>query len=274
MNAQTSFSDLEKAPPAAPPTLYLNVIFHGLCVFVERKTDIAVFLPNMGDEHVYRAGTWLAETSLKRGSEFVLDGVKSGRALFDRQKYLFIPNLRRSRKQPFVRMTFPRPLEIFQLRPVTLQDKLSGATASKLPSREWATQTVFRYEVGDLGALRLGEHPWVPAFVGDTANLHIYAEPEVGQDLGHSRREFEKGVELFKDVSLTLNTVPLVPPVEKENLPKGVSAVELDDLIPRSRRLALMGRFQKTARSLDLVWDDTEPFGGSPSACGNVSGGC
>jgi len=54
--------------------VHLNVLFHGLFVFVDRPNGIEVLIPDMGADHVYRAGEWLGETTLARGS-YELSGV-------------------------------------------------------------------------------------------------------------------------------------------------------------------------------------------------------
>jgi hypothetical protein len=50
-------------------------------------------------------------------------------------------------------------------------------------------------------------------------------------------------------------------------LPKQLTAEELEDLIPRTRRLALLGRYKTAARDLNLAWDGAEDYGESVSAC-------
>src|SRR5438874_13496708 len=56
----------------------LNVIFHGLFSF-DQEEEIIAYIPDMGSEHQYTAGNWLAETSLEEHGEFILDGVIPGR---------------------------------------------------------------------------------------------------------------------------------------------------------------------------------------------------
>ena len=42
----------------------VNVIFRGMFLFFQRKQMIDVLIPNIGSEHVYRAGLFLGETSM------------------------------------------------------------------------------------------------------------------------------------------------------------------------------------------------------------------
>ena len=60
-------------------TLY--VLFHGSMVFVERHNDmIDVLLTDMGGEHAYRAGSWLAEACFRTRRPLTLCGVNKGEA--------------------------------------------------------------------------------------------------------------------------------------------------------------------------------------------------
>ena len=52
----------------------LNVILHGLLTIAKASEEITVYVPNMGSDHVYRAGNWLTETTMDQG-EFTLRGV-------------------------------------------------------------------------------------------------------------------------------------------------------------------------------------------------------
>jgi hypothetical protein len=71
-------------------TLSLNVIFHGLCVFVGKRNEIEVLLPDLSPVHVFRAGVWLAETNIRPGAQLSLEGVTPGTAIFERRENLLI----------------------------------------------------------------------------------------------------------------------------------------------------------------------------------------
>src|SRR5690349_2546750 len=51
----------------------LNVILHGSVVFFESDTEITAYLPNLGPEHVYKAGTWFAETAIDEHADLKLE---------------------------------------------------------------------------------------------------------------------------------------------------------------------------------------------------------
>ena len=55
----------------------LNVILHGLFAFDHQNDEIVAHIPNMGSEHTYKAGTWLAENALAEHSNLKLTGVKT-----------------------------------------------------------------------------------------------------------------------------------------------------------------------------------------------------
>jgi hypothetical protein len=55
-----------------PDDATLFVIFHGSWSFLDTPNYVYVKTPEMGDEHVYRSGNWLAEHELPHGSYFRL----------------------------------------------------------------------------------------------------------------------------------------------------------------------------------------------------------
>src|SRR5262245_29871520 len=55
----------------------LNVILHGLFAFDQNDKEIVAYIPNLGSEHLYKAGNWLAETNLEERADLELKGVDS-----------------------------------------------------------------------------------------------------------------------------------------------------------------------------------------------------
>jgi hypothetical protein len=53
----------------------LNVILHGLFAF-DQEDEIVAYIPNLGSEHLYKAGSWLAETNLDEQADVRLAGVR------------------------------------------------------------------------------------------------------------------------------------------------------------------------------------------------------
>lgn len=265
-----------------PKRLY--VVFHGLFAFFQRRKarTIEVYMPDLRETrktvsgavevyspHVYRAGNWLAETGIWPGADLTLQGVTAGDAFIDRKRNVILkgPN-RRSAVPAYARIVFPLPAEVIPLReiPVRLGIDIVGSSIDRLRGSNLASIPVFRYDVPDIAVLGLGKHPWVPAAVNDTVTLHVFAEPETPQGAEHSHSEFGKAFELFEGVDLRL-AAPLMLPRITDQLPAGVSADELEDLTPRTRRLAVVGRIRKAGGNPADAWDRTEAYGENPTAC-------
>jgi len=258
------------------PSLSLNVIFHGLCVFVGKKTGIDILLPDLAPEHVFRAGVWLGETNIQPGAELTLQGVTAGDAIFERRLNVMVlpencDRFPRSQAKPFATLIFPRPNRIYSLRQVALKpgDDLIGPIdyLYKLDDGTilQSSVQVFQYYVPDENQLALTNHRWIPAFVDGVTNLHIFAEPETPQPIGHSIGEFGKGSEMFQGLDLKRTRASILP--EFTDVPPGIRKEELEDLIPRTRRMALLGRYRITGEDPALAWDEADPFGGDTTAC-------
>lgn len=262
----------------------LFVVFHGLFAFFQRRKaqTIEVYMPDLRETrrtvsgtvevyspHVYRAGHWLGETEVWPGADLTLQGVTPGTAVIDRKRNIILkgPN-RRSAVPAYARIVFPLPAEVIPLReiPVRLGVDIVGTSIDRLRGTNLASIPVFRYDVPDVASLRLGKHPWVPAAVNDTVTLHVFAEPETPQGAEHSHYEFAKAFELFEGVDLRL-AAPVTLPDVKPPYPPGLNGEELEDLAPRSRKMAKLGRLRKAGRSMADAWNDAIPFGEHPSAC-------
>src|SRR6266567_4396166 len=109
-------------PPV--PALNVNVIFHGLFLFVEQNGFLDVLIPNMGKEHVCRAGTFLAEETLiplPLATPYFLDGVTAGAKEFDDDKNIVFEDQDFDRTASldlvYARIVLPKPAEIVSLRP-------------------------------------------------------------------------------------------------------------------------------------------------------------
>jgi len=265
-------------------TLSLNVIFHGLCVFVAKKIGFEVLLPDMGPEHVFRAGAWLAETNIQPGATLTLDGVTPGDAVFKRKKNLLVlpenaGHFPRSSAVPYATLTLPRPSKIYSRRHVVLTPgvEIVGSGTNSIYIREntgeddgkvWqSTIQVLHYDVPDENRLALINHRWIPAFVNGVTNLHIFAEPETLQPIGHSITEFGEGSAMFQGLDLRRARASILPEFDPKCLAPGVTSEELEDLIPRTKRMALLGRYKTSGEDPGLAWDDLDLFGGDPTSC-------
>jgi hypothetical protein len=271
--------------PKTNSVLSLNIIFHGLCVFVGKRGGFQVLLPDLGPEHAFRAGVWLAETNIKPGVELSLEGVIPGNgwlpgtAILERRKNLMVlpeksDKFPRSSAKPYATMVLPRPKAIHSLCPVVLTpgDDIVGNSQDSLYVRDdktiWqSTIQIFNYDVSDETLLALTNHRWIPAFVKGVTNLHIFAEPETPQPVSHSITEFGEGSALFQGLDLRRSRASIVPQFSFDDLPPGVRKEELEDLVPRTKRMGFLGRYKCSGIDPGLAWDDQDTFGGDPTAC-------
>src|SRR5262249_17949930 len=100
----------------------LNVILHGTFAYIDKhgedSIDALVPLPSDRVDHVFRAGNWLGETELHRGT-YELKGVKHGSDRFNNRSNLIFenkcPRAPRDRAKEYARLILPRPVRIFSL---------------------------------------------------------------------------------------------------------------------------------------------------------------
>ncbi|MBL8219418.1 MAG: hypothetical protein JNL62_09315 [Bryobacterales bacterium] len=235
----------------------LNVIFHGLFVFVQnmrrgRRAGITALLPNVGPYHGYLAGNWLSELSLAPG-DYALTGVETGDGEFNRRDHFLFRNCRTrpsvSRFELYAQLSLPQPEFIWSLRSV---DMPARTRRGELVTVRAAHTHVFVYRVSEKGELfdiRLGEHPWAPDadYVSDFANLHVFNSPETRPRVAHHLDEFQTATSLLNNIELRLDdTPPLLPGIPGRNsfpaAVQGVARAELEDLSSRNIRLGEMGR--------------------------------
>jgi hypothetical protein len=261
------------------------VILHGLFAIGEddQRNHIVVYIPNMGSDHLYKAGNWLAETTLAQGADLTLAGVDEGHEDFDPTHNIFLEGVQLGDatccNRVYAVLRLPRPpLPIKSLlRIATSLDAIGGDPSSKgkiqtnNPARlECGTVQVLSYPFQSDSELHLGNHPWEPALDGSFVNLHIMSEPEKNPEQDHVRHSFQMAMGLFDGVDLSLLR-PMQPTdlrAEAAEIPDGVNALELQSLIQRQQWLAMLGRGIKERRDLNSIWYAPTPFGGgNPDTC-------
>src|SRR6266852_2607314 len=141
---RTNMDQMKSTPaplnlPGSPGKL--NVIFHGLFGFdqeTKTKEEIAVYIPNMGSAHRYKAGNWLAETTLAKG-EYKLEGVTKGSTdnKLNKDRNIVLDDVAvkaNPDKPPYATLRLPYPsLPIQSLRRLTIPaDGLAGSTKPKV----------------------------------------------------------------------------------------------------------------------------------------------
>lgn len=275
----------------------LNVILHGLVMFFQRQNEITAYLPNMGPEHAYRAGTWLAETAIDEHADITLRVPKNGHTgdifRFDPNpdKNVFLKGVRPCTcgcEDHTIYATFHLPYpdeEIRSLAPLKIpmdalegQDKEGledavGDAKGEVKEVSSASVQVLTYHFATDRDLCLDNHPWEPLVVRENGtnyvNLHIFAEPELSVNEDHVVHAFQAATAIFAGVDLRLKK-PLKPGPMDIPDPQiaGILKLELEDLVHRRRRLDVLGRAIRESRDLNSIWNDPVPFvDGDPNTC-------
>jgi hypothetical protein len=279
---------MESAPAKLPGSPgKLNVILHGLFDFDQEKAkeEIAVYIPNVGSEHLYKAGNWLAETTLAEGADLKLTGVTKGSTdnKLNPNRNIILGNVpikaNAGNTYAILRLPFPSlPIQSLQRLTIT-EDGLAGGTKPEVldgrPAVQSATVQVLTYPFESDANLTLGNHPWEPVLEDGYVNLHVFSEPERNLMEDHLRHAFQASMGLFEGVDLKLErpALPTDLDAEKKEIPPGVHELELEGLVRRQRRLAVLGRAIKESRDLNAIWDEPTPFDGNDAtACSGSLG--
>jgi hypothetical protein len=216
-------------PPSAPDPGgkplpgYVNVIFMGQFLFVEGPNMIEVLVPNLGAEHVYRAGLFLSHVSLNpkpMSQPYVLTGVDNGGKGFDRAPtnpvlsgYNYRSGL--TQDEVYARFILPRPMEICSLRPtknpIQANDPSGLVNKQKFPGVQ-----ILRYSSTDLNQVCFSGHPLPEApgnhemqdsagKVREFVNLHVIAEPEIRAiSMAHPSHAFMTTIDLIEGLQGTI----------------------------------------------------------------------
>ena len=249
-----------------PDAPNVNVIFHGLFLFVKQKGFMDVLITNMGHDHVYRAGTFLAEETLMPApisTPYFLDGVTGGDASFDTSNNIVFDdkdfNHRAPASEVYARLVLPIPIEIVSLRPT--EDALEadydpdGVVDGKNP----CGVQILRYHADDLDAVALPPHEATLGKNkgGTVLNLHIISEPDsemVHED--HVRNGFERTLHLLRgvDTPIFIRNLTALSLLKTDDTTRGFAAIETLDVRERALMLALAG----------IDWRDRKSHTGLP----------
>jgi hypothetical protein len=260
----------------------LNVVFHGTFVYQRdtKANHITAWIPTI-DQHVYRAGNWLAETELLNGN-YRLEGVaKDGRGTFDPARNLILkrPRIKPDEGRMHAKLILPWPKTITSLRVATVareflqpSDELEGNS----DPQHIATVQVFTYPFEDDTKLKLadyklqptGGHYWEPVFTEDSINLHIFSAEDHYEQPSLAITDFGKCAELFGYKLKLLQSAP-TSAVHDTDTPKGIDRQETEDLAPRTLRMALLGRLVKQKGNANQAWYGEDALDGNPLGCGD-----
>jgi hypothetical protein len=257
----------------------LNVILHGLYIILV-KDEITVYIPNMGSDHTYRAGNWLAETTLDAG-DFSLEGTNSptpDKHPFKPEDNILLRDVRVTDAnccdRVYATLHLPLPKSVQSLGKLSVPEGgIGGDSEKKIADNSGkfsARVQILTYDFESDANLRLGEHPWEPVFDDGFVNLHVFSEPDQTPEDDHVRHAFQMSMGLFMGVDLSLRK-PLSPAVQSadgEKSTPGVHPLELQSLILRLQWLAVIGRAIKDHRDLNKLWDDPVAFNDDGSCSG------
>jgi len=269
----------------------LNVLLHGAFTFIPCNERIDVLIPNL-PHHVYRAGSWLAETQLRAG-RYELEGVEgqqlSGHNRFSPDKNLLVKfNGQLPEKPlPYATLELPRPKKITTLRTVVADRKYFShpeLLAVDSPEQHLSSLQVFTYDISDekrlqLKAERGDGHYWEPAFIGDHINLHIFASEDYYHRPSNAQEDINECIALLgADLKLQTAHVPAQDSLNPDDLPEGVGPQETEVLSASNLRMARLARLVvREDGDANLAWYGNDALdGGFPGCddCVAVQGGC
>jgi hypothetical protein len=258
----------------------LNVILHGFYLLEQDKKarQITAWIPKL-DQHVYRAGNWLAEAALQPG-HYQLEGVKvGGTGTFDPKRNLILkpPPRKPDDGQIHAKLIFPWPETITSLRVAMIPRELFKAPDDIVGERDrqpLATLWVFTYKYDSDANLKLadaklkpsGGHYWEPVSIHNHVNLHVFAAEDHYEQPSLAVPDFGECAEMFGYRIRLLRS--LLSGVRHTRPPHGVAQEETEGLAPRTLRMALLGRLFKQKGDTNQAWYGDEALDGDPLYCG------
>ena len=270
----------------------VNVIFHGLFLFYERKDGtILAIIPDLGEEkknHVFLAGNWFDEEPIDPGSKpLIFEGVQPGEARFKRSRNLSLrgyPLKSNYADLSFRVLEFPRPHQIVSTRLSPISPKsLVGKSVETLQPKVLPNNQVFTYRYSDRTALRLGDHKWKP--VGQALSLSLHIRHEPGHEMteqeafAHGVAEFNSHLNLLDGIDLKLIEPILVsnepPEITELDLPRGIAYAETLGYVKRKAVLENFWSEVRRGGDLNKYWKGRTSYlaGTEPAACAGGEGG-
>ncbi len=269
-----------------PKTLY--VIFHGAIALYQTDSSILALIADMGSDHQYLAGSWLAEQELERGSVHVLTGVKTGT---DQFKNTLFPSAdvdctghhcdamgsMTTGNAPYAVLQFPLPDQAIEMFPVVVKGgsiQVDDESGNPQPIKDDVPipfTPVLQYTVN--GAPRLGSH-WPGAGIDASSEadlpyrtLHVYAENPV--PLGRFRRAhistaFTRACGLISKTASFTNKLTACLPKRLPDLPYGLEQriFEFQPLALRIQALHQLGLSkQRCPGQIDDPWENPPSVG-------------
>lgn len=256
------FSSLARAisarqrKPAESPFQRVNVFFHGLSVIEFSADEVHVYLPDIGGDRAYLAGSWMQEVALRHGTEYRLSGVMTGPrpqlGSIEPERNAIFHNRKIDSSLSFCKLVFPFPDFLTPLRPLRKKHGKHFFTGTPAPIIEPKTLpqvTAFTYVHPDLTSiLECRPLAWTPVVQGGTVNLHIWDSPVKTPSPQASRQAFERMAKMIGAPKLQINPVyeKIKPPrPEQSPVVEGMACQEEWTLIERLSKPESCGKHRK-----------------------------
>jgi len=142
--------DFDTPPVPNEGESLLHVVFHGLVSLVDARDHFQAILLDMGTEHAYFGGTWLAEREVPPHSIGTLKGVRPGNAeLIGSENPVLSVQQLPTTDHPNVHgiLVLPRPRAIHYLNRGLIE--ITGGSIDRVlgPTKTLAAVRVFEYEI-------------------------------------------------------------------------------------------------------------------------------
>jgi hypothetical protein len=274
----------------------LYVLVHGLTVIGERTDGkLEIVMPRVRG-HVYKAGSWLAETPIERGDTLELLGVTGGTASIYQTGFLgTIPRPHTiTRRRRACTVIVPKPTRILGLlRATDLNFVVRLNTAPPILFRSLAEVLILVYTYTDAKRIILDGHRWQPCLTPSSISLHLISTSEVPEGKQHVADTEDALSEVFMNYPGCTYTRSNAPPWMDSKHPHfgatpGLSErggymieangdlafalAELEDPPARAKRLERLGRMHREKRRVDCLWKRPDPLCADDTACESFVG--
>jgi hypothetical protein len=275
----------------------LYVVLHGLvCLIDDNRKHFTADLVDMGEDHAYLCGDFLAEEPIVNGSELTLLGIDpaniSSKNQLDPQKNVAVKltDIPYSNNYYYCRLNLPRPVDITYYINGTLNSADLPDLYKELQDtpKQIAGIRVFEYTMISPNDVRLqdndsGEIFWQcqPQYLATTKNLnvavlHVFNEPAETLDgaAKHNKDEFNFTLS-YMDARLRM-VQPAI--VQDNDLPP--EGIRMEELYALDRRDELVQKLMKSLREGTTLSSFTASslksvsvFGGGGAGGSQVCGG-
>jgi len=269
-------------------TLY--VFLHGLTVIRNQGGQMEIALPDLGLDHVYKAGSWLRETPIPAGATLELSGVATnGTKTFEQTSFsVKLGPLKLNPAPRAATLMLPPARAILELLPATRSPVAFLTRNPNIGFTQIATCQVLVYDYADENQVTLTGQYWEPCSIGGAISLHVISTSAVPEGLAHYARQEQVLAQLidgypgitfpkhvvaaaWSDVAHLGDLQGLVADARRSVVTgKGEFAFalpELEDVGRRQFRIERLGRLKQELRPLGGLWREPDPLDEEVTAC-------